>query len=310
MKPLEQQAFHLRPTPPFRLDLTAWALRRRRENIIDRWDGSVYRRVLVLEGLPVEVEVSQSGSPEHPALRVTAGAEKFPPRWKAALTAALERMLGLRLDLKEFYPFGGSHSRLAPLAERFRGVKPPRFPTVFETVANGIACQQLSLTVGIILLNRLAKKYGASVEKPGETSYSFPLPEKIAQARISGLRSLGFSFQKARALIELARKAVVEGPDLGGLYGMDKEAALERLYELRGVGRWTAEYVLLRGLGRIDIFPGDDVGARNKLQRLLHLEKLDYDSVAGIMKRWRPYGGFIYFHLLLDGLSSAGVLEE
>ncbi len=226
------------------------------------------------------------------------------------MTASLERMLGLRLDLREFYVFARGHRRLASLADRFRGIKPPRFPTVFEAVANGIACQQLSLTVGIILLNRLAEKYGARLVKGGESFYSFALPEKIAGAQIGGLRSLGFSTQKARALIELARRAVADGPDLNGLYGMDKEAALERLYHLRGVGRWTAEYVLLRGLGRIDIFPGDDVGARNKLQRLLGVKDLDYERVGNIMKRWHPYGGFIYFHLLLNSLAAEGYLQE
>ncbi len=55
---LECLTFSLEPVAPFRLDLTAWALRRRAENIIDRWDGSTYRRVLILEGLPVEVEIN------------------------------------------------------------------------------------------------------------------------------------------------------------------------------------------------------------------------------------------------------------
>ena len=63
---LKELSFRVRQTLPFRLDLTVWALRRRQENIIDRWDGSVYRRVLVVEGLPIEVELSQSGSPGNP----------------------------------------------------------------------------------------------------------------------------------------------------------------------------------------------------------------------------------------------------
>ncbi len=309
MNSLEQLSFRIRPVPPFRLDLTAWALRRRRENIVDRWDGSGYRRVMMIEGRLVEAEVSQASSPERPTLRVTARGEKLSPETKKALIAALERMLGLRLDLKDFYAFAGAHRRIAPLAERFRGLKPPRFLTLFEAVTNGIACQQLSLTVGIILLNRLAEKYGASFFNPAGTSYSFALPESLAKADLSKLRGLGFSTQKSRALIELARTAVATGPDLGLLDGMDSEAVLERLYQLQGIGRWTGEYVLLRGLGRIDVFPGDDVGGRNKLQRLLRVKTLDYEGVRKIMKRWQPYGGFIYFHLLLDGLAAEGYVE-
>ena len=67
---------------------------------------------------------------------------------------------------------------------------------------------------------------------------------------------------------------------------------------------------MLRRLGRTHIFPGDDVGARNNLQRWLHLaDPLDYEAVGRTLARWHPYGGLIYFHLLLDRLAEAGHLQ-
>ena len=85
----------------------------------------------------------------------------------------------------------------------------------------------------------------------------------------------------------------------------------QRLLELRGVGRWTAEYVLLRGLGRLQVFPGDDVGAQKRLTRWLGRSRpLDYAGVRRAVERWQPYSGLLYFHLLLDGLSQAGALES
>ncbi len=90
---------------------------------------------------------------------------------------------------------------------------------------------------------------------------------------------------------------------------MPDREAVERLEQLRGVGRWTAEYVLLRGLGRWHLFPGDDVGARNNLSRWLKLRKpLDYPRVKRVLARWEGYGGLIYFHLLLDRLTAAHLL--
>jgi DNA-3-methyladenine glycosylase II len=84
-----------------------------------------------------------------------------------------------------------------------------------------------------------------------------------------------------------------------------------RLVELRGVGRWSAEYVLLRGLGRTHVFPGDDVGARKNLQRWLRLtEPLDYQGVQRALSPWHRYAGLVYFHLLLDRLATAGDLVE
>jgi DNA-3-methyladenine glycosylase II len=77
------------------------------------------------------------------------------------------------------------------------------------------------------------------------------------------------------------------------------------------VGRWTAEYALLRGLGRIHIFPGDDVGVRTRLQDWMKVARpLDYEGVQRLLNRWKPYGGLIYFHLLLKGLREAGHLAN
>jgi hypothetical protein len=77
------------------------------------------------------------------------------------------------------------------------------------------------------------------------------------------------------------------------------------------VGRWTSEYTLLRGVGRVHMFPGDDVGARNNLRRWLRLRKpLDYEGVRRVLAGWGGYAGLVYFHLLLDRLGDAGYLSE
>jgi DNA-3-methyladenine glycosylase II len=261
---MSQSTLSLGPVPPFRLDLTVWTLRRRPDNAVDRWDGQTYRRVLPLPAGPVEVAVTQVGPPAAPRLRVAVAGEPLRSPVRAAVTAALERLLGLRIDLAGFYRFAARQRHLGPLARRFRGMKPPRFATVFEGLVNAIACQQVTLTLGIRLLNRLAAKYGA-------TAGRFD-PEELAAL-----------------------------PD---------DEAVARLGALRGVGRWTAEYVLLRGLGRTNVFPGDDVGARNNLRRWLHLaEPLDYQGTRQTVARWQRYGGLVYFHLLLDRLEEAGYLE-
>jgi len=91
---------------------------------------------------------------------------------------------------------------------------------------------------------------------------------------------------------------------------MDNEAVVISLLELRGVGRWTADYVLLRGLKPLNVFPGDDVGARNRLAKWLRgNEPLDYDGVANATRNWQPYAGVVYFHMLLEGLYEAGELK-
>src|ERR1035437_5622053 len=135
---------------PFRLDLTVLALRPRAVNIVDRWDGANYRRVMVVHEEPLEVLVTQSGTPERARLRVTLTGKHINRQSQDTVTSVLTRMLGLRIDLSEFYRLALGDNRLGALVEQFRGLKPPRFPDVFEGLVNAIACQQLSISASSI----------------------------------------------------------------------------------------------------------------------------------------------------------------
>ncbi len=169
-----------------------------------------------------------------------------------------------------------------------------------------MACQQLSLTVGIELLDRLATQCGPKLMTSSEPHYGFPGPADLVRIKPQRFRKLGFSYSKARSILALSR-SLVAGGDLAVLESMDDSRAIEWLSGLRGVGRWTAEYVLLRGLGRTSVFPGDDVGARNHLATWLGRRRpLDYLGVKRAVARWQPYAGLVYFHLLLAGVTESG----
>ena len=298
------------PVPPFRLDLTVWALRRRAENIIDRWDGRTYSRAFVLNGKAVELEVTQIGTHTKPRLRVIATGPRLTRRGKRIVSTLVEQMLGTRIDLTKFYRLAAQQPELGDLVRRFRGLKPPRFPTVFESLLTAFACQQLSLALGVLLLNRLTESYGIAVEQMGGRIRAFPRPEDLSAEQPEALGKLGFSRQKARAIIELSLAVKEHRLDLEKFIELEGDALLEQLHGLRGVGRWSAEYVSLRGLGRLQVFPGDDVGAQNKLQRYLGLKKPpSYDTVRRRLAQWGDYAGLIYFHLLLHGLAEKGHLS-
>ena len=297
---------------PFLLDYVVWALRRRAHNEVDRFDAGRYRRVLCLAGEPTEVTVRQDPAASTPSLiaelRGPGG-----PSGRAIMTAArpvLERMLGLAVDLDGFYRIAAGDARLNWLALRFRGMRPPCFPTVFEAVVNAVACQQLSLDVGIHLLSRLARRFGPAIPGPA-TRYGFPEPDRLAAAEPAELRALGFSTAKARTIIAVAAQVTAGSLDLEALRDADDGRAMSTLLGLPGIGRWSAEYVMLRGLARYHVLPGDDVGARNNLRRRFGLaQDAGYDAVTSLSRRWQPYAGLVYFHLLLDALAARGYLEE
>ena len=238
---VDRLTFSIVPVAPFRLDLTAWALRRRRQNIIDRWDGSTYRRILPFGNVPIEVAVTQSGPCDAPRLQVTLTGPGLRPEFKEQAKSRMEKILGLRVDLAPFYRMASHDAKLLLLVEKFRGVKPPRFPTIFETLANAFACQQLSLEVGLGMLSRMVFACGLSLEQDGETSYAFPRPEDLLELGPGAIRELGFSGNKTLAFLELAGNIVSGRTNFDSLEKMDNEAVVASLLELRGVGRWTAD---------------------------------------------------------------------
>lgn len=293
----------MKPTPPFRLDLTVWVLRRLPINAIDRWDGHTYRRTIVIDGSPAEVSAMQTGPPDRPELSVKVDGIKASARNKTALKSLLKRTLGVEIDLSEFYSMAASHRKLNALVTPFMGVKPPRFPSVYESLLNGIACQQLSLAVGIHLLNRISVEYGLAFKE----YHAFPGPKELAHLHVQSLRKLGYSARKAQNILKLSGDLINGSLGIGDISVLDNETTMERLLELPGVGRWTAQYVMLRGLGCLDVFPADDVGSQNKLMKWLNLkERPDYDGMHRFLDKWRPYRGLIYFFLLLDHQAGKG----
>jgi DNA-3-methyladenine glycosylase II len=287
----------LRPRPPFRLDLTVWALRRREQNAIDTWDGGTYRRALLVDGAALEMAVRQVGGPSSPRLEVILAGRDAPRFAETSARSTLARLLGLDLDLSGFYARAARDGLLDELAERYRGLKPPRFPTVFECLLNAVSCQQLSIAAGLTILSRLAASAGA----PVGNLHAFPAPTDVLGLPPSALRSSGFSERKAETILELARAAAAGELELKTLEQLDDAAVIRALVRRPGIGRWSADYVLLRGLGRLHVFPQSDVGALNGLRSFLSASGREESAYATLV-RWAPDAGLAYFHLLLRGL--------
>jgi DNA-3-methyladenine glycosylase II len=299
-----KRGLELHPRPPFRLDLTVWALRRREQNAIDTWDGRTYRRALLVDGEPLELAVTQVGAASTPRLEVVMTGRHVPRSAKAAARSALVRLLGLDLDLSGFYKRAARDDLLNELSERYRGLKPPRFPTLFECLLNAVSCQQLSITAGLTILSRLAATAGPLAGQ----LHAFPAPPDVLGLPPFGLRAVGFSERKAETILELARAAAAGELELKTLEQLDDAAVISALVRRPGIGRWSADYLLLRGLGRLHVFPQSDIGALNGLRSFLAASG-GQESPRAALIRWAPDAGLVYFHLLLRGLEQESELS-
>lgn len=289
---------------PFNLKFTAWALRRRQKNEIDRWKNNTYSRVIFDDGRLFKLLITQNSRDCIDVVVKSSSDIK-----EEIIIYNLRKLLGLDINLEDFYDLATRDNNLSTLCERFMGLKPPRFPSIFEALVNSITCQQISLDAGISILNKLAKKYGHAFNDLGIIQYSFPDPYVLSEADENDLRGLGYSYPKARYIIGLSKTVSHNKDFFLQLEGLANEEIVKKLCSFKGIGRWSSEYCLLRGFGRIDIFPGDDVGAQKNLMLLLDLDrKLNYEMIKEITNKWSPFAGFVYFHLLLNKLSQKGFL--
>jgi DNA-3-methyladenine glycosylase II len=141
----------------------------------------------------------------------------------------------------------------------------------------------------------------------GDTQlYSFPRPASILETDLAVLRSLGLSAAKACTLQQAAGLLVAGQLTAESLNTLPTTDAMARLMLLRGIGPWTAAVVMLRGFGRLDVFPAGDSGARHSLRGLLGASVGEDTEGAAILDALGPWRGMLYYHLLLWRLAKRG----
>ena len=153
----------------------------------------------------------------------------------------------------------------------------------FQALARAIAHQQLNGTAANTILARFINSVG--------TAGQFPTPEQVLAAPETTLRAAGFSFAKIASLRDLATKTI-EGivPDRETLAVLSNDEIVERLTQVRGIGRWTVEMMLMFQLDRPDVLPVDDFGVRNGFRLAYGLRKMPAPKALALFgERWAPH---------------------
>jgi DNA-3-methyladenine glycosylase II len=221
------------------------------------------------------------------------------------IIALVRQVLGVDRDLSDFYHGAAQISWLAPLAERMRGVMPPRYPTLWEACVNAIVFQQISLIAASAIMRRLIVALSPPIDSERVSLYMFPTAERFLGTGDDILRAAGLSLGKRSTL-----RRVAEALEIGAL----SEAMLQEhptpdaatlLYGIKGIGPWTATVILLRGLGRLDVFPMNDTSVARNLSLVSSSDRIDIDD---LLRALSPQQGMLYYHLLLARLEARGDL--
>lgn len=276
------------------------------------YDGRRWRRWLAVDGAEFLAEVvpaPRSGtkvasSPRNNvrlALRLLAGTAPRP---------ALKRLVARLFGLDD--PAGALSRRLRgnlrrAAAGRRDTAALPGYPTLFEAAVHVILGQQISATAANAHRAAFAKRFGRPFPFEGRTYWMFPAPPDVCGERLASLRRPGLSTAKAVAVRTIARAFDRGVVSEAALERMPAEGAIDTLTALPGIGRWTAEWVLLRGLRRFDVVPAGDLAIRKAVTWYAgRTALLSEPQVRDLAAAWTPYAGLIAFRLLLAHRQTVG----
>ncbi len=222
---------------------------------------------------------------------------------KAGAAATIHDWFDLGTNLVPFYEMARKDPLLHQPASQFFGLRVLGIPDLFEALAWGILGQQINLAYAYTLKRRLVEKYGDYLEYGGKKFLLFPTPEKIAGLSIEDLADLKMTVKKCEYLIDVARKMTngeLANADL--LNAGDVKAAEKMLTGIRGIGPWTAHYVLMRCLRFPSAFPIDDVGLHNSIKGILGTSKKpskeEILKYSAAWKNWESYATFYLWRFL------------
>lgn len=248
------------------------------------------------------VEISAE-SDDFLSIRFLGHAAPISKQTKDEAAAYIREWFDLETDLRPFYELAEKDPLLRRPAEQFYGLRIMGIPDLFEALVWGILGQQITLHYAYILKRRFVELFGRPVEWDGEAYWIFPSPSDIAGLSAHDLAELKMTAKKCEYIIGIAQMAASGELSKERLRAAGNMKDAEKmLLGIRGIGPWTANYVLMRCLRFPDAFPVDDVGLHNAIKHLLQRKakpsKAEILKLAASWTGWEAYATFYLWRVL------------
>ena len=256
-------------------------------NVIEKEKNTIKVPLKIYEKFII-ANVSFTGDSQNPVCHI-----ELPSQFEEEGVRRLKEIFQLEVPLDEVNNHF-LHTDLEPLFKQFSGMPLICDFDLYFCMMKTIIHQQLNIRFAYTLTERFVKSYGT--EKDGVWFY--PSPETVSKLDYEDLRKLQFSQRKAEYVIDTSR-LISEGKlDLAELRVMADDDVIVELVKIRGVGYWTAENILLFGLGRQNLFPVKDIGIQNALKNLYKLDqKPTLEEMLHYSDRWSPYKSYASLYL-------------
>ena len=295
----------IKPETPFNFDLSA-KIFSNGDPQIQRYENGSYWQVIYLNNKLLLITVTSSGSVDDPELTVEVLADKdLDTDDGMVVNQIVTSIFNLDFNLRNFYDDMKTDRVMSRLTAELRGLNSPTTPTFFEAIVSSIIEQQISLKAARSIETRMIKTFGDALKLDNKIYYAFPTPEILSKLEKDDLRGVGLSFRKAEYVIGLSNNIMDGMVDLDMLKTRDTMDIIDVLLNIRGIGIWTAELAVIRGLHRFVVVPADDIGLRRIVSHYYNDENpVSSDELREIAKIWGIWSGLAIFYLVIADLMS------
>ncbi len=295
--------------PPFRFDLSS-EIFANGDTQIRNYKNGLFWQVIRVNGKLIRITVEATGTLDRPEVSAELKSDSaITEEDKKEAEKAINTLFSLDLELRPFYETVKDDRIMAGLTRKLCGLKIPTTSTVFEALVDSIVEQQISLKVANSIENKMTKKFGDILDLEGNVYYVYPTPQRLASVSTEELRQCGLSFRKCE-YIKGASTLITEGKlDLEKFRNYKRsEQIIKELDEIKGIGVWTAELTMLRGMQRLEALPADDLGLRRDISHYYRAGKVITGADARqIAEGWGRWKGLAAYYLVVASMLGLNV---
>ncbi|MFB2515249.1 DNA-3-methyladenine glycosylase 2 [Lysinibacillus sp. OTC-L20] len=286
-------------TLPANFDINAnlGYLTREKNECLYEIENNIITKVIAIGEMQSLVQISVIDN-QQMVVQFLNGSRPIEKREREKIATYIIEWFDLDNDLTPFYEMANTDPLLQIPAQKFYGLRVIGIPDLFEALCWGVLGQQINLAFAYSLKRQFVESFGDSIEWNGKKYWVFPPYERIAQLEPTDLAAIKMTVKKSEYIIGIARLMACGELSKEQLMKMNFKEAEKSLIKIRGIGPWTANYVLMRCLRFQTAFPIDDVGLINSIKTLRNMnQKPTKEEILSLSIPWKNWESYATFYL-------------
>jgi len=297
--------FVLNPVPPYDFQLSTKIFFS--DESIRKFENNKFNQLIDINDNPILIQLESIGTVDKPHLRLNLKSnEKISTKDSLLALETVKKIFNLDFNLQSFYEGIKKDKIMYKLGKNLNGLKSPVTATVFEAMFLTIVEQQISLKAAHSIERKIIKKFGSTLNVDGHVYYAIPTPGQLNKASFDELRECGLTLRKTEYIKSISEEIENGNLDLEGFKEYeDDDKIVNELSKIRGIGLWTAEFVMLRGLNRLESIPADDIGIRRVISHYYcNGRRISSDVTRKLAEKWGKWKGLASFYLIIAEMTN------